>query len=86
MACGNQLILFHPIARPAEPPTARMAFRSIIELCCATIRLWLARARERHALSGLDGRLLGDIGVMPGAAEREWCKPFWRGGGRRLRR
>jgi len=78
MACGNQLILDDPIARPTEPSTARMTFHSTLELYRVTIPLWLARARQRRALCGLDEHLLSDIGVAPEAAEREWRKPFRR--------
>jgi uncharacterized protein YjiS (DUF1127 family) len=44
------------------------------------LRNWVSRARERHALSDLDDRLLGDIGVTRESAEREWRKPFWQAG------
>jgi uncharacterized protein YjiS (DUF1127 family) len=42
------------------------------------VGVWFARSRERHALAGLDHRLLADIGIPQEAAEREAAKPFWR--------
>lgn len=42
------------------------------------IALWRHRAQSRRALATLDSRLLGDIGVSPGAARTEASKPFWR--------
>lgn len=44
----------------------------------ALFRLWIERARQRQALSELDGRMLQDIGVTPSDAAREYLKPFWR--------
>ena len=38
---------------------------------------WQRRAQERHMLMSLDQRMLRDIGVSPGDAEREARKPFW---------
>jgi uncharacterized protein YjiS (DUF1127 family) len=51
-----------------------------LKLCRAVLLTWTARVRERHALSDLDDRLLGDIGVTRKAAERAWRKPFWQAG------
>jgi uncharacterized protein YjiS (DUF1127 family) len=45
-----------------------------------TLRLWLARRRQRTALAELAARndyLLDDIGVSRGTAAREAAKPFW---------
>lgn len=45
--------------------------------------MWIARARERRALSKLDSRLLRDIGVDPADAAQEAARPFWEGPSRR---
>ena len=39
---------------------------------------WQQRASERHHLSGLDDRLLKDIGITRADVDREAHKPFWR--------
>lgn len=39
---------------------------------------WAERARERRRLSGLDERMLRDIGISHADAWREARKPFWR--------
>jgi uncharacterized protein YjiS (DUF1127 family) len=43
-----------------------------------TLRMWLWRSRERHALGRLDNRLLADIGISRDQAMREAVKLFWR--------
>jgi uncharacterized protein YjiS (DUF1127 family) len=46
----------------------------------ASIRLWIARRRQRERLGELallDDRLLKDIGVSREDALREAAKPFW---------
>lgn len=40
---------------------------------------WQERVRQRYHLSGLDDRLLKDIGLSRADVEREVDKPFWRG-------
>jgi len=42
-----------------------------------TLRTWLWRSRERHALARLDNRLLADIGISKDEAMREAVKLFW---------
>jgi uncharacterized protein YjiS (DUF1127 family) len=42
------------------------------------LRTWLARRRQRRALSDLDDHLLRDLGLTRAAAAREEAKPFWR--------
>jgi uncharacterized protein YjiS (DUF1127 family) len=42
------------------------------------IRHWHERARQRRQLARLDARMLRDIGITAGEAERECNKPFWR--------
>lgn len=42
-----------------------------------TLRTWLWRSRERHALARLDNRLLADIGISQAEAQREAVKLFW---------
>jgi uncharacterized protein YjiS (DUF1127 family) len=46
----------------------------------ATIRLWIARSRERRhlaELAGWDDYVLKDIGVSRQDALREAARPFW---------
>ena len=38
---------------------------------------WQERAAQRHHLSGLDDRLLADMGLDRGDVQREIEKPFW---------
>ena len=40
-------------------------------------RLWLRLADERRALSGLDARLLADVGIPADSAAAEAARPFW---------
>ena len=42
------------------------------------LREWRERRRTRAALAEFDNRLLLDIGISRGEAEREINKPFWR--------
>ena len=42
-----------------------------------TLRVWLARARQRRHLAGLDYPQLKDIGVSRADALQEATKPFW---------
>ena len=44
----------------------------------AMIGVWRQRRRQRQALSGLDDRLLKDIGISRAAAREEAAKPFWK--------
>ena len=44
----------------------------------ATLRLWRDRAYSRKNLSGLDPRMLRDIGVSQSQLWQETNKPFWR--------
>ncbi len=40
--------------------------------------LWQRRANQRHALAGLDDRMLCDLGLSRSQATMEARKPFWR--------
>ena len=40
--------------------------------------VWQERASQRHALAGLDDRLLKDMGLDCAGVAREAGKPFWR--------
>jgi len=52
--------------------------RTWVRRAAATLRHWVARAGQRHALADLDERLLQDIGKTRVEALREAAKPFWR--------
>ena len=43
-----------------------------------TVRIWMARSRQRNELAELNNYLLDDIGVTREEALREAAKPFWR--------
>jgi len=71
-------------ALPAAVPGALAAgARSARGLGTALVRLvdtlldWQDRARERRHLSGLDDRLLRDIGLSRADVDHEVAKPFW---------
>lgn len=51
--------------------------RRVIVKPLEIIAIWQERAEQRHALRTLDERMLKDIGVSAGAANREAGKPFW---------
>ena len=53
----------------STPMTSRLA---------STLRLWRERARMRGELRRLDERVLEDIGLSVGEADREAAKPFWK--------
>lgn len=42
-----------------------------------TLLEWEERARQRHRLSGLDDRMLKDIGLTRADVSHEVEKPFW---------
>jgi uncharacterized protein YjiS (DUF1127 family) len=44
----------------------------------ALARTWAERRRSRRDLRSLDERLLRDIGLSPGEAQREGAMPFWK--------
>ncbi len=43
------------------------------------LETWAERRRQRLTLQGLSDYALKDIGLSRSEAEREACKPFWRG-------
>ena len=73
-----------PAARAASVDLAGpiRALSALMRRSSATIGVWIARSRQRHALHELAGRsdrdhLLDDIGVTPDAARRAAAKWFW---------
>jgi uncharacterized protein YjiS (DUF1127 family) len=65
------------VHRAARRPAVRF---SLTQSLAATIRLWIARSRQRRHLAALvtwDDHLLKDIGVSRDDALREAAKPFW---------
>lgn len=81
MACGHHHIVDDRIRHAEQAAAARPGRRSFVGRCLAILRMWRQRAEERRALAALDDRLLADIGVTRGDAERECAQPFWRPGG-----
>ena len=62
-------------------PTVRIRLSALQSSLTATIRLWMARSRQRRHLAEMarwDDYVLKDIGVSRDAASREAAKPFWR--------
>jgi len=43
----------------------------------AMLRGWIARAQQRHELSGLSDEQLRDVGLNRDIVKREREKPFW---------
>jgi uncharacterized protein YjiS (DUF1127 family) len=80
MACGHPATFYAPLRRATQLATSIEQRRSTLESCLAMLQDWVSRTRERTALSDLDDRLLGDIGLTRESAEREWSKPFWQAG------
>jgi len=68
----------HTIAdtRPAPPEPVNSSQTLWLRLFLA-FYAWLERARERHALSELDDRMLKDIGLARADITRETDKLFW---------
>ena len=69
------------IAARSPHPTARLRLLKLRSNVATTIRLWIARSRQRRHLGELaawDDHILKDIGVSRDDALREAAKPFWR--------
>lgn len=60
-----------PLIRPAAQP--RRALRTPV----GAIARWIELRSTRAALARLDPRLLRDIGLSEGLAQREAARPFW---------
>lgn len=58
--------------RPFRGPAARTTG------LCGFLLCWTERARQRHALAGLDAHCRRDVGLEAEAVQREIRKPFWR--------
>lgn len=52
-------------------------FSNFARRTMTTLISWQGRARQRRALSRLDGHLLEDIGVSVSVAHQEATKPVW---------
>jgi uncharacterized protein YjiS (DUF1127 family) len=70
----NRTIEFPPLAG-GQGPLEALVVRAVGHV--NTLRAWSERARQRHALSQLDDRLLADIGVSRAAAAHEAAKQPW---------
>ena len=60
------------------PVSLSMIMKSLLVGVADNVVSWQQRAMQRHHLSGLDDRLLKDIGVTRADVESEISKPFWR--------
>jgi uncharacterized protein YjiS (DUF1127 family) len=69
--------LYQPPLLAQRPSSRALAVRGRGPLA-TLLGLWLHRARSRRALRQLDARALRDVGLSPGAVQRESAKPFWR--------
>ena len=58
-------MIIHAIVRLARPLGSR------------TLGPWRERVRRRRELLGLSDAMLEDVGIEPGDAWREACRPFW---------
>jgi uncharacterized protein YjiS (DUF1127 family) len=47
-------------------------------MAMATLRLWLRRRHDRHALLQLDNHMLRDIGFDRARVKEMAARPFWR--------
>jgi uncharacterized protein YjiS (DUF1127 family) len=68
-ATGGVVVVFADAAQRLWGPMAAVA---------AVLRRWRERAHSRKSLSGLDPRMLRDIGISPSQLWHETNKPFWR--------
>jgi uncharacterized protein YjiS (DUF1127 family) len=72
---NSEIIDDHVLALSApQSDVRRMACRRWLRV----IGAWIERSRQRHALAGLDDRLLRDVGISRAEAAHEAAKPFWR--------
>jgi uncharacterized protein YjiS (DUF1127 family) len=73
-------------ARAINPLRSRTAFQlgrwlqALAVMACVHLLRWHELSRQRRALLALDERMLKDIGISRGEAEREARRPFWRDG------
>lgn len=65
----------HGTAPRGVAPGARLGLLARI---FERLLLWQERAAQRHALAGLDDRMLKDVGLTRAQALHEAGKPFWR--------
>jgi uncharacterized protein YjiS (DUF1127 family) len=54
--------------------------QAITIVACARVLRWHELSRQRRALLALNERMLKDIGISRGEAEREARRPFWSDG------
>jgi uncharacterized protein YjiS (DUF1127 family) len=51
--------------------------QALAVMACVRLLRWHELSRQRRALLALDERMLKDIGISRGEAEREGRRPFW---------
>jgi len=73
-------LLLPPRSYSRWRPQSRLKYHPIPPIAAARslIAQWIERVRQRHALAGLEDRMLRDIGITRVEAARECEKPFWR--------
>ena len=64
--------------QPLRPCAAAQPSTHWLAATSSTLRRWLQRIRGRDVLSGLDERMLKDIGLTRADVTVEVDKPFWR--------
>lgn len=68
--------------RQSEDVGTPISVRSVLAIYLTalidTVVAWQQRISQRHHLSGLDDRLLKDMGLSRADVDNEVSKPFWR--------
>lgn len=58
---------------------SRARLRRLVTRCILLLLLWQERSAQRRQLTGMDSRVLKDMGMTQADVDDEARKPFWRG-------